>query len=56
MTIDDLKLNALRRELRDIPTDENDCIEIPFYHWPAGTFREKIWHWFEALGIRNRKG
>ncbi len=33
--------------LSDVPTDEGDCIEIDFEHFPAGTFREDIWTWLE---------
>jgi len=35
-------------KLGDIPTDNNDCIELPFEHFSAGTNREDIWHWFES--------
>ena len=33
-----------------MPVDEADCeiIEEPFLHFPAGTHREDIWHWFES--------
>ncbi|MYM92479.1 hypothetical protein GTP90_01235 [Rugamonas sp. FT81W] len=40
--------------LGDIPVSEGtnevkaDAIEEPFLHFPAGTHREEIWHWFEA--------
>lgn len=34
--------------LSDIPTDEADCIEEAFLHFPVGTCRETIWHWFES--------
>lgn len=35
-------------ELGDLPMDpETECMEAPFQHFPAGTFREDIWHWFE---------
>ena len=27
---------------------EADTIEEPFLHFPVGTHREEIWHWFEA--------
>ena len=34
-------------ELGDIPIDDNENIEEPFLHFPIGTFRWDIWHWFE---------
>lgn len=41
-------------KLGDIPVFEGndeveaDTIEEPFLHFPVGTPREEIWHWFEA--------
>ena len=35
------------QELRDVPIDENDAIEVPFLQENAGTHREEIWHWIE---------
>lgn len=33
----------------DVHDEFEDCaIEQPFLHFPAGTDREEIWHWFEA--------
>jgi len=33
----------------DIPMDPvTECLEAPFRHFPAGTFREDVWHWFES--------
>lgn len=34
-------------ELGDIPVDEEDRIEEDFMHFPAGTDKLDIWHWFE---------
>ena len=34
-------------KLGDTPIDENECIETDFEHFPKGTGREEIWHWFE---------
>lgn len=32
----------------DVPMDpETECIEEIWNHFPAGTFREDIWRWFE---------
>lgn len=46
------ELLGLWTELGDVPTvDEGidaDTIEVPFLHFPIGTHREDIWHWFEA--------
>lgn len=45
---------ALWDSLSDIPTVDNhpefedNSIELPFLHFPAGTPREEIWRWFEA--------
>lgn len=33
--------------LEDVPINENEEIEISWHHFPAGTHREEIWHWFE---------
>jgi hypothetical protein len=46
------KVKVLWQKLRDIPTDDKDCIELPFQHFQVGTHREEIWHWFEdSFGI-----
>lgn len=45
-------LYVLWHELSNIPTkydgDDVDCIEESFVHFPIGTHRETIWHWFES--------
>lgn len=33
--------------LGDIPIDDDGYIDIPYIHFPEGTHREVIWHWFE---------
>lgn len=33
--------------LGDISIDDNECIEQPFLHFPVGTDRYEIWHWFD---------
>ena len=53
------ELNQLWKLLGDIPTFndesedigeyEEDTIEEPFLHFPIGTHREDIWHWFEEM-------
>jgi hypothetical protein len=46
------KVKVLWQKLGDIPTDDRDCIELPFQHFQVGTHREEIWHWFEdSFGI-----
>jgi len=32
-----------------IGVDENDCITENFFHFPIGTHREEVWHWFEEV-------
>ena len=45
-------VRMLWKKLGDIPTDDKDCIELPFQHFQVGTHREEIWHWFEdSFGI-----
>lgn len=45
-------LHALWAKFGDTPTgdsgDKADCLEEPFQHFPIGTHREDVWHWFEA--------
>jgi hypothetical protein len=43
----DIELEKLWGDLGDIPIDEAECIELPFLHFPVGTYREDIWHWFD---------
>lgn len=39
----------LWREFGDVPMNpETECIETEWCDFPAGTFREDIWHWLEA--------
>jgi hypothetical protein len=63
-----LELKALWKLLADIPVAcssdndaadsegsshfDDDAIEVPYLHFPAGTPREDIWHWFEAQNKR----
>jgi hypothetical protein len=37
----------LWKTLGDIPINDNEDIEEPFLHFPIGTNRLDIWHWFE---------
>lgn len=41
------KLREMWTEFGDIPINNDECIESGFYHWPAGTDRYEIWHWFD---------
>lgn len=37
-------------EFADAPMNpDTECIETPWYGFPAGTHRECIWHWFEEF-------
>ncbi len=53
----DRQLENLWQQFGDIPMDpETECIEEPFLDFPAGTFREEVWHWFDerySKGIYN---
>lgn len=50
----DAALEKLWAKLEDIPMNpETECLEAPFLDFPAGTFREDIWRWFDE---RHSKG
>jgi len=34
-------------ELRDVPVDDEECIDIDWRNFDKGTPREYIWLWFE---------
>ena len=34
-------------EFGDVPINDNDEIEEPFYRWGKGTDRFEIWKWFD---------
>jgi hypothetical protein len=38
----------LWKELGNIPVDDDCMIELPFLHFPVGTWNEIIWLWFES--------
>lgn len=45
---EDKKIEELWDGLEDVPMNpDTECIEEGYYIWPAGTFREDIWHWFD---------
>ena len=33
----------------DTPIDDNECIDVSFFIWPAGTNRYVIWEWIDGL-------
>ena len=44
----DKNLEDLWERFGELPLNpETECIETSFLHFPAGTFREDIWHWFD---------
>lgn len=45
--IKDKEIEELWGKLSNIPIDENEDIEEEFLHFPVGTNREDIWHWFD---------
>ena len=50
----DIELETLWDEFADIPIDpETEKLEEPYLHFPAGTDREAVWHWFNN---RHSKG
>lgn len=50
----DYELEQLWAQFGDIPMDDGtECLEEPFLHFPAGTEREDVWHWFDS---RHSKG
>lgn len=43
------RVEELWNQFSDIPMDpETETMEEPFLHFPAGTSREDIWHWFDV--------
>ena len=47
---DDLSMDALLslwHDFSDVPINDLDEIEKPFLHFPTGTCRFDIWHWFD---------
>lgn len=42
------EIKELWYQFEDVPMDPvTECMESPFLHFPAGTHREEIWHWFD---------
>ena len=44
---DESQLKDLWKQFGEIPINDRDEIEKPFLHFPAGTYRFDIWHWFD---------
>ena len=42
-----LELNKLWGQLGNVPVNDNDELDADFLHFPKGTHREEVWHWFE---------
>lgn len=43
-----MTVEELWETLEDVPMDiYTECIDEPWLHFPKGTHREDIWHWFE---------
>lgn len=50
----DIELERLWNEFADVPIDpETEKLEEAYLHFPAGTDREDVWHWFDN---RHSKG
>lgn len=50
----DKRLEDLWSQFSDVPMDpDTETMEDAFLHFPAGTSRESIWHWFD---VRHSKG
>jgi len=45
------KIKKLWIKLGNITIDKDENTEQPFLHFPKGTFREDIWHWFDEQKI-----
>lgn len=43
----DAELEAFWAELGNIPQNENDEIDEPFYFFEKGTERMDVWQWFD---------
>lgn len=42
------ELIRLWRAFGDLPVTDDGRTMTPFLHFPRGTQREEVWHWFEA--------
>ena len=46
------KIEELWKELENVPTDKDDCLEVDWKDWGKGTHRDKIWSWFDEQHSR----
>lgn len=45
---EEAEIEALWDGLTDVPMNpDTERIEEDYYIWPAGTYREDIWYWFD---------
>ena len=55
MEMRDAEIEELWRQFEDVPMNPiTEEIEEDFLHFPIGTSREEIWHWFDeqhSMGI-----
>jgi len=42
-----LDFNMTWEAFGQVPLDEDECLEVPFYKFTEGTDKYEIWHWFE---------
>ena len=50
----DKQLESLWEQFADVPMNpDTECLEEEFIHFPEGTHREEVWHWFDE---RHSKG
>ena len=45
--LQDFNWHIIWNKLGNVPVDANNEIEEQFEHFPVGTERTEIWHWFE---------
>ncbi len=41
------EIDKIWKQFENIPVDENDNIEVPFYLWQKGENKHDIWSWFD---------
>jgi hypothetical protein len=49
MNVSEFDWRILWDKLGNVPTNENDEIEIPFEHFCEGSEKYEIWNWFEWM-------
>ena len=44
----DRVIEGIWEQFEDIPMNPvTECMDAPFFEFPAGSQREEIWHWFD---------